>query len=112
MTSASAEPQVRGAIPTVSLGDRMYLAMRYAGIGVQEMADSLGMTRESVGRWINGRGEPKRGTVVAWATLTGVDLEWLEGGVVRHEGLEPPTRCLGVSGRVVRVDFTARRRAA
>lgn len=65
-------------IPEFDLSDYLTKALRQSGLGVSEMAEQLGVTRETVGRWINGRGEPKRGALVAWAAITGVDLAWLE----------------------------------
>jgi transcriptional regulator with XRE-family HTH domain len=44
------------------------------------MAAQLGVSRETIGRWTSGRGEPKRAGLLAWAAVTGVDLEWLETG--------------------------------
>lgn len=67
------------AIPEFDLADYMTKALRLSGLSVSEMAEQLGVTRETVGRWINGRGEPKRGALIAWAAITGVDLAWLEG---------------------------------
>lgn len=79
----------------------MSKALRESGIGVAEMANYLGVSRDTIGRWTNGRGEPKRAAVVAWAAITNVDLDWLETGngwaprvsnpepaVSKHFGLE------------------------
>lgn len=59
---------------------RMTLALEVAHVGVQEIADYLDVSRESVSRWINGRGVPSKQTLRLWALRTGVDLEWLETG--------------------------------
>lgn len=65
--------------------------MRDSGIGVASMALQLGVSRETIGRWINGRGEPRRGSIVAWASITGVDLKWLETGEAQKAPASGPT---------------------
>ena len=62
------------------LADRMRRALRVAEISSNEMADYLGVSRTSVSAWINGRNEPRRTALIAWALRTGVPLEWLETG--------------------------------
>ena len=69
----------RGDIPDWDIADRMRKALRTAGIGPQEMADYLGVSRQSVGNWISGRVEPSFQTVRLWSIRTGVDLEWVLG---------------------------------
>ena len=97
-------------VPVFDLADRMRKALRVAGVGVQEMADYLGVARGTVGTWINGRITPSAQTVRLWALRTGVPYEWLRDGEsprqdggpdggsrgdVRPEGFEPPTFCSG-----------------
>lgn len=101
MSSAAAERAPR--VPQFKLHHRLGLALEEAGVGVQEMADYLDVSRESVSRWINGRGVVKRSILRLWALRTGVDLVWLETGLARSEGLEPPTFWLVVARAVRRV---------
>ena len=90
MSSAAAERAPR--VPQFRLHHRLGLALEESGVGVQEMADYLDVSRESVSRWINGRGVVRRAILRLWALRTGVDLVWLEtGDAARSEGLEPPT---------------------
>ncbi|WP_432794425.1 helix-turn-helix domain-containing protein [Rhodococcus ruber] len=68
------------------------------------MAEYLGVARNTVSTWINGRIEPSTQTLRLWALRTGVPFIWLQTGtapspdggdgaaVVRHQGLEPRTR--------------------
>ncbi len=58
----------------------MKIALEHAGVGVQEIADYLGVTRGTVGKWINGHISPSRQTVLLWAMRTGVPVGWLETG--------------------------------
>ena len=89
------------------LSDRLRKSMTVAGLSVQDMADYMDASRNTVSRWINGAREPKLSTLRLWALRTGVPLEWIVNGViteespspdgdglpwgVRAKGLEPPT---------------------
>lgn len=59
--------------------DRLRKALRFAGVSVQEMAEHLGLSRNSIGRYINGHIEPDRRTLMLWALRCGVPLDWLTG---------------------------------
>jgi transcriptional regulator with XRE-family HTH domain len=67
-------------VPEWDLADRMRKALRHADIGVQEMADYLGVARNTVGTWINGRIRPSRQTLRLWSLRCGVPLAWLMEG--------------------------------
>ena len=81
--------------------DRMRRALRISGVGVQDIAVYLDVSRTSVSNWINGRVAPTTQTLRLWALRTGVPFEWLKTGqaptvgpgpgVARSEGFEPPT---------------------
>lgn len=66
-----------GVVPELDLGDRMLLALRHADVGTAEMADYLGVSRQSVSNWLGGRKRPKTGALRLWALKTGVSFEWL-----------------------------------
>jgi len=84
-------------IPQWRVADRMRRSMDEAGYSTAAIAAELGVSSESVSRWINGRGEPRRTTLIAWAQLCSVPLWWLEDGepegIARPERLELPTFC-------------------
>lgn len=97
-------------VPEWDVADRMRKALRVSGVGVQEMADYLGVARNTVSTWINGKIDPSVQTLRLWALRTGVPFEWLQTGedprpdnpggglsTVRHQGLEPRTRWLVAS---------------
>jgi len=81
-------------VPVFDQGDRMGKALRRAGVSHGEMADYLGVTTRTVSRWIYSQSVPGVGMLRLWAIRTGVPLEWLQTGEVRHQGLEPRTRWL------------------
>lgn len=69
-----------GSIPEWDLPDRMRKSLRASGVGVQEMADYLGVARNTVSTWVNGHIAPSKQTLRLWAMRTGVPLIWLETG--------------------------------
>jgi transcriptional regulator with XRE-family HTH domain len=85
------------------LADRMRKALRTSDLSVQEIADSLEVSRNAVSAWINGRNKPRRRDLRDFALRTGVPLGWLEtgnpgpsdddpgSGTVHPPGLEPGT---------------------
>lgn len=66
-------------IPEWTTGDRMRKARRHAQIRTDEMAEQLGCSRTTITNYESGRSEPTGATLIAWATLTGVELDWLRG---------------------------------
>lgn len=70
------------------LADRLRKSLRVAGIGVQEIAESLGVSRNTVSNWLNGRTAPGRDQLIVWCAYTGAPLQWLEQGTEP----EPPER--------------------
>lgn len=66
--------------PEWDLADRMRKSLRHAGLGVQEMADYMGVSASSVSNWINGRIRPTKPTQRLWAMRTGVPFSWLAEG--------------------------------
>lgn len=72
-------------VPVWDVADRMRKALREEDVSVQEMADYLGVKRNTVGTWINGRIQPSTQTLRLWALRCGVDYEWLaRGAAERH----------------------------
>ena len=69
-----------GEVPQWTLGDRMGKALRESDIGVQGMADYLGVARTTVSTWLHDRIVPGRQTMILWALRTGVDFHWIEKG--------------------------------
>ena len=60
--------------------DRMRRALRVSGIAVGDMAAYLQVSRNTVTAWINGRNEPRRRDLAAFAMRTGFPIAWLETG--------------------------------
>lgn len=74
------EPALISAAPPWDVADRMRKSLRHADIGVQEMAVYLGVARNTVSTWINGRIDPSTQTLRLWALRCGVPYDWLQNG--------------------------------
>ena len=77
--------------PTFTVGELLKKARIDAGLDQGQLARALGVARNTVSNYETGRSIPTLDVAVNWARVTGVPLEWLAEGVVRPEGLEPPT---------------------
>lgn len=75
----------RELVPEFDLADRMRKALRASDTGVQEIADYLGVVRNTVSNWINGKITPSKQTLRLWALRTGVDFDWLQTGENPHQ---------------------------
>jgi transcriptional regulator with XRE-family HTH domain len=74
------QPGAAHGVPEFHLGDRLAKALEVAGVSNQEMADYLGVSRNTVGNYIHMRTPVTTGTLRLWALRTGVRMEWLQTG--------------------------------
>lgn len=74
-------------IPQWDIADRMRKSLRDADIPVQDMADYLEVSRNTVSAWINGRTPPSRQTIRLWALRTAVPYAWLKDGTTSAPSL-------------------------
>ena len=68
---------MQATVPTWTLGDRLRKSLQHAGLTPEDMADHLGVSATSVRGWMADRHTPNRATVMMWATITSVPLDWL-----------------------------------
>lgn len=72
---------IRGLpVPRWDIADRLRKSLREADIAVKEMADYLGVSRNTVSAWINGRVPINPEALPKWAELTGLPQRWIEHG--------------------------------
>lgn len=69
-------------VPVFGLRHRLALALDYSGVSVHDMADELGVSRNTVGNYLAGRTTPHKAVLRVWALRTGVPFEWLARGEV------------------------------
>lgn len=100
----SEQPATDG-LPRWDLADRMRKSLRHANVGVQEMADYLDVSRNTVSTWVNGRIAPSTQTAKLWALRTGVPYTWLCHGNTRPCDLAPRDITAGQRGPRRREDF-------
>ncbi|MDZ7910442.1 MAG: helix-turn-helix transcriptional regulator, partial [Rhodococcus sp. (in: high G+C Gram-positive bacteria)] len=83
------EPNFEFSVPEFDTSDRMRKSLRHSNTPVGEMAEYLGVTRETISRWINGRSEASIQTLRLWALRTGVPFVWLKDGKNPHPDKDP-----------------------
>lgn len=111
---------VRGVIPELTLGQRLTVAMEYAGLTVADMARVIGRGDTTIRAYIRMSKPISPGHILAWAVTCGVDPTWLRTGRpgpedpgpghdVAGPGFEPGTSGLQVLGvaRVMRLSSAA-----
>lgn len=69
-----------GKIPEIQVHHRLRIAREWAGLEQSELADLIGISRQSVSKAESGKTEPRRITLNAWALATGVPVSWLRNG--------------------------------
>lgn len=67
------------SVPTWTRADRLRKAREAAGYRPSQMADIMGVTRQTVTRWERGA-KMTKASVQLWAHVTNVPAEWLETG--------------------------------
>ena len=81
---------IAGHIPQLTLGWRLKMSLADDKLAAGEMADYLGVSRQTLSRWMNDAGAPpKRAYLMQWAIRTGVPLTWLETGETPDDGGGP-----------------------
>lgn len=86
------EIAISGAIPEWTLADRLRKSREHAGLHQQQLADEIGVSRRSIGKYEDGITTPRRPVLIAWALRCGVNWEWLTTGTAADKGApEPPT---------------------
>jgi DNA-binding XRE family transcriptional regulator len=68
-----------GQIPPVLLRHRLRIAREFAGYEQDELAEIIGVSRNTIGNAEVGRVKPRKITLRAWAFHCEVPLSWIEG---------------------------------
>lgn len=69
-----------GAIPEIQVRHRLRIAREHAGLEQDQLADFIGVSRNTVYNYEHGRTNPRRIVLNAWALATGVPVGWLMTG--------------------------------
>lgn len=99
-----------GNVPPVLLRHRLRIAREFAGYEQEELAELIGVARNTVGNAELGRVKPRRITLRAWAFHCAVPLSWIEGGdALPHPPSGPPnTERAGPEARIVEIPRRSR----
>jgi DNA-binding XRE family transcriptional regulator len=70
-----------GDVPPIEVRHRLRIAREYAGLEQDELADLIGVSRNTIGNAEKGRVKPRKITLNAWGLACGVPVSWIEKGV-------------------------------
>lgn len=71
-------------MPPIEVRHRLRIAREFAGLEQDQLAERIGVSRNTVGNAEKGRGKPRKITLNAWALACGVPVSWIETGVVKQ----------------------------
>lgn len=71
-----------------TIADRLWKAREYAGLDQRQLAEQMGVSRQTVSNYENANTRPRRIVLNAWAAITGVEVAWLETGRVELPRLD------------------------
>ena len=69
-----------GHIPEITIRHRLRIAREEAGYEQGQLAELIGVGRNTVSNAESGKTKPRKVMVNAWAMATGVPVKWLETG--------------------------------
>ena len=81
-----------GEIPDLTFGWRLRMAVETSGKSVQQVAEDLGVNRDTIRRWGHDVTRPKLGMIKQIALATGVPWTWLDSGEVSEDLADAPER--------------------
>lgn len=79
--------------PTWTLGDRLRKARMVAGIGSEQMAAIVGVSRGTISNYENDHSDIPARALMKWSAETGVPVEWLMGS----DDPEIKSRCFSLA---------------
>lgn len=100
----SEQPASPPGVPQWDVADRITKALRHGSVTTGEMAQYLGVSRQTVGNWTHGRFEPSIQSMRLIALRCGVSYSWLRTGKAdaQSDGPTPgPGIRAGQDGRVL-----------
>ena len=78
-----------GDIPEIMLRHRLRIAREHIGLEQGELAERMGVSRNTISAAEKGKNEPRRVVITAWAMACGVNADWLRTGESPHPDDDP-----------------------
>ncbi len=75
-----------GQVPPILQRHRLRIAREFAGLEQEELAEVIGVSRNTIGNAEKGRVRPRRIVLNAWALACGVPVSWLNGDSPSNDG--------------------------
>ncbi|MBF6368368.1 helix-turn-helix transcriptional regulator [Nocardia puris] len=69
-----------GRVPEITMAHRLRIARESAGLEQGQLAQLVGVSRNSISNAESGRHKPRQILINAWAQATGVPATWLKFG--------------------------------
>ncbi|MEC4837471.1 helix-turn-helix transcriptional regulator [Mycobacteroides chelonae] len=79
-----------GDVPEILVRHRLRIAREHRGLEQAELADLIGVSRNTISNAENGRNEPRKILLNAWALACGVPVKWIENGGTPGRGPSGP----------------------
>jgi len=68
-------------VPPITIGTRLRVAREWRDMDQAQIAEGLGLTRQTVSNYERGYTLPGKLVINAWAVICDVDVDWLRTGV-------------------------------
>lgn len=78
--------QTTGVVPTLTRGQRLTIAMEYAGMKPETMALQMRCSATTIRNYLSERTKIDWAALAMWARVTGVDQTWLDTGYASTPG--------------------------
>jgi transcriptional regulator with XRE-family HTH domain len=87
MNQRKEQPVTATMVPQWTIEDRLRKAREAAGFDQRELADAIGVARQTIGYYEAGNTTNHRRIVLnQWALATGVPVDWLRDGIEPESG--------------------------
>ena len=91
-----------GVCPQVQVRHRLRIAREHAGYDQGQLAELVGVSRNTISNAETGTVEPRKIVVNAWALACGVPADWIWTGKQPEDDPDPSS-----GQRIIRPDFSA-----
>lgn len=69
-----------GRVPEIQVRHRLRIAREAAGLEQEQLANNIGVSRNTISNYEHGNTTPRRIVINAWALACGVPVSWIQTG--------------------------------